>query len=96
MTEASPERHPLRHVLVEIFAFANLAFLGMDVALAHASNAFAHRAEWAPVAFSAAATLLLLPGLVRRRYTTGWSRGIGLLVGVSLPALTGYSKRFRL
>ena len=46
---------------VEWFVVANIAFLGVDIGLAHASNAFASRAEWAPVAFSLLATLLLLP-----------------------------------
>jgi hypothetical protein len=46
---------------VEWFVVANLAFLGGDIALAHDANAFARRAEWAPVVFSAVATLALLP-----------------------------------
>ncbi len=46
---------------VEWFVLANIAFLGVDIALAHAENAFAERAEWAPVGFSAVASLLLLP-----------------------------------
>jgi hypothetical protein len=47
------------------FAVANIAFLGVDIALAHAANDFAHRAEWAPIVFSAVATVLLVPGAVR-------------------------------
>ncbi len=45
----------------EWFVVANLAFLGVDIALAHAENAFARHAEWAPIGFSAIATLLLVP-----------------------------------
>ncbi|APR76545.1 Hypothetical protein A7982_01892 [Minicystis rosea] len=48
---------------IEWFIVSNLAFLGVDIYLAHAANAFAAAAEWAPLAFSAAATLLLVPGL---------------------------------
>lgn len=50
-------------VLVELFAVGNLGFLGVDIAVAHAVNAFAHRAEWVPLAFSGAATVLLLIAL---------------------------------
>jgi hypothetical protein len=46
---------------VEVFVFANLAFLGLDIAIAHAENRFERRAEWAPVVFSAVATVLLVP-----------------------------------
>jgi hypothetical protein len=46
---------------VEWFVIANLAFLGVDIALAHAANGFARRPEWAPIGFSAVATVLLLP-----------------------------------
>jgi hypothetical protein len=46
---------------VEWFVVANLAFLGLDILVAHQENGFARRAEWAPVVFSALGTLLLLP-----------------------------------
>jgi hypothetical protein len=74
---------------VEIFIASNLAFLGVDIALAHAANAFAHPAEWAPLAFSALAPLLLLPGLVSARLrarTRPVAVGVGIasiLVGVA-------------
>lgn len=45
-----------------VFAVANIAFLGVNIALAHMANDFARRVEWAPIYFSALATLLLLPG----------------------------------
>src|SRR5512146_2775099 len=51
---------------VEIFIVANVAFVGADVALAHAANDFALRDEWVPVGFSALATLLLAPQLFSR------------------------------
>ena len=81
---------------VEWFLVANLAFLAVDISLAHAANAFEHPAEWIPVVFSIGATFLLLlaialggsePALARRQMTeqVGWrqtlARWIGLLVG---------------
>lgn len=67
-------------VCVELFVVANLAFLGLDIRIAHAMNAFAVRAEWAPVYFSAGATLALAPGAFSRnvRERTRW---LTLLVG---------------
>jgi len=44
---------------VELFAIGNIGFLAVDVAVAHAINAFAHSAEYVPVAFSLAAAPLL-------------------------------------
>jgi hypothetical protein len=81
---------------VEMFVAANLAFLTVDIGLAHAVNVFEHRAEWVPVIFSPAATLLLLlavslgglDGLGPDESWTGprvWRRrlfrGIGLAIG---------------
>ena len=45
----------------EWFVVANIAFLGVDISTAHAQNAFERRVEWAPIVFSAVATLVLLP-----------------------------------
>jgi hypothetical protein len=50
-------------VLVELFAVANIAFLAVDIGIAHAINAFANRAEWIPVAFSLAAAPALLAAM---------------------------------
>jgi hypothetical protein len=57
---------PSPRVAVAWFVVANLGFLGVDIFLAHAANGFADRLEWAPVAFSALAPLLLLPGRLGR------------------------------
>jgi hypothetical protein len=46
---------------VEWFVVANVAFLGIDIAVAHAENGYARGAEWAPLVFSCVATALLLP-----------------------------------
>ncbi len=81
---------------IEMFVAANLAFLTVDIGLAHAVNLFEHQAEWVPIVFSPAATLLLLlavllggrDGLGPDDSRTGprdWRgrlcRGIGLFVG---------------
>jgi hypothetical protein len=60
LSTITPER------CVEWFAASNLAFLGVDIAVAHAENGFARRAEWAPIWFSAVAAVLLLPMVLGR------------------------------
>ena len=87
MTEVARPRRALRNLLVEAFAVANLALLGFDVVLAHLINDFAHPAEWAPVGLSSLATLLLVPGLLRRDYRRGVQLWIGMLVGGAAIAL---------
>jgi len=67
-----------RPFLLELFILFNLAFLTLDVSLAHAANAFHHRGEWLPVFFSALATLALAAGL---RSTRGRLEGRYLRVG---------------
>jgi hypothetical protein len=52
---------------IEGFVVTNLAFLGLDILVAHQENRFERRAEWAPVVFSGLATLLLLPMLFGHR-----------------------------
>ncbi len=71
----------LRRWLLEVFVFVNLAFLAVDVYMAHSVNDFAVEIEWLPVYFSAIAPLFLLPGLVRRRWQEGFDRWAGLIVG---------------
>lgn len=81
---------------VELFLVNNLAFLAVDIALAHAANAFEHPAEWIPIGFSVAATILLLvamglggidPGATggkgpsRQQWRDRTARAIGLSVG---------------
>ena len=41
-------------VLLEVFVFANFAFLSLDIYLAHSINRFRHWAEWIPLVFSIA------------------------------------------
>jgi hypothetical protein len=56
LARASPAR------CLDLFVVGNVAFLGVDIAIAHRANAFARREEWLPIALSALATLVLLPG----------------------------------
>ena len=72
--ELSPAR------CIEWFVVGNLGFLGVEILIAHQENTFREHAEWIPVAFSAAAPLLLVPGALRlgpQRFT----RAIDLMVG---------------
>jgi hypothetical protein len=72
---------------VRVFVAANIAFLGLDIYIAHLANEFAHRTEWAPVVFSAVATPLLVPGALgsTRRVVRHVDRFLGvaaIVVGV--------------
>ncbi|MFN8179240.1 MAG: hypothetical protein U0167_15015 [bacterium] len=81
-----------RPLLVELFAIANLAFLTLDVFIAHSVNAFHYAIERIPVAFGAVGAAILMGGLavdafdLRRArsrwagYLVGWS---ALLVGIA-------------
>ena len=78
-----------RSALLEAFVLANLAFLVLDVFLAHSVNAFRHWAEWIPFVFSIAATLLLAPALrgAGRTMPGSYAHRVGLLVGFGSIAL---------
>ena len=72
-----------RPLLVELFVLLNLAFLILDVFIAHSVNAFYHWAEWIPVYFAAGATVMLLGSFLyyRSNFHQGWARRFGLIVG---------------
>lgn len=72
---------PPAGVAVEAFIVANLGFLGVDIALAHAANEFARAEEWIPLGYSAVATLLLLPGLLSPRLRARM-RGVAIAVAI--------------
>lgn len=63
MRIAERASHWPRPLLVEVFALANLAFLSLDVFLAHSINAFRNPAEWIPVAFGVGGAAVLGVGL---------------------------------
>ncbi|HSE24812.1 MAG TPA: hypothetical protein VLB68_24335 [Pyrinomonadaceae bacterium] len=70
-------------LLVEVFVLINLAFLTLDIYLAHSTNDFHRRSEYIPRYYSAVAPLLLLIGLIARErfdYSAVW-RDLGYLVG---------------
>ena len=48
-------------LLLEFFILVNLAFLSLDIYLAHSVNEFHHEAEYIPLYFSLAAPPVLLP-----------------------------------
>lgn len=68
---------------VELFAVVNLAFLALDIYLAHSVNQFREPAEYVPLYFSLAAPLLMtvatIADLIQRRAAV-W-RDLGYLVG---------------
>ena len=66
-------------LIVELFALTNLAFLALDIYVAHSMNDFRHAAEWIPFVFSLVASVALLVGLLPRRPRAGHL--IGLVVG---------------
>lgn len=81
---------------VELFAIGNIGFLAVDVAVAHAINAFEHPAEYVPVVFSLACAPALLLAMSlgglepaprgrfpadRARWRSGVAWAIGMLVG---------------
>ena len=76
---------------VEMFALSNIAFLAVDVGLAHAVNRFAHPAEYVPVGFSLVAPVVLVatmflgglrpPLAGEPSGTRRLARGLGLVVG---------------
>lgn len=46
-----------KRLVLDAFVFANLAFLALDIYVAHSTNGFAAAAEWVPLAFSVAGAL---------------------------------------
>jgi hypothetical protein len=82
--------------LAELFAAGNLAFLAVDVWIAHATNAFERAPEWIPVVFSIAAPVLLVAAALLGGRSIGgdyplrapaapirvrFARNLGMLVG---------------
>lgn len=59
-------------LILDLFITVNLAFLAVDVYLAHASNSFAHRAEWLPFYFSMIASLLVAVSLWWQSTVSRW------------------------
>ena len=73
----------IRSRFIEAFVLSNLAFLLLDVFIAHSINAFRHWAEWIPIYSSAVGTGLLFMGAVRGRFDSSHrlTSRIGMVVG---------------
>lgn len=54
-------------IAVELFALSNLAFLALDVYIAHSTNSFARSAEWIPVVFSLISPVVLIVAMWQQR-----------------------------
>ena len=68
---------------IEAFVLVNLAFLALDIYLAHSTNQFRRRTEYIPLYFSILAPIVLLAALLARErfnYPAVW-RDLGYLVG---------------
>ncbi len=78
---------PRPRAWVELFAVGNLAFLAVDIFVAHSFNGFRHPAEWIPFIFSLVAPLVLVAMMVAGRSLEppprGFGRALGLVVGWS-------------
>ena len=59
-----------RVFLLEVYSLLNQAGLVADILLAHGANQFRHQAEYIPLVFSIASTVLLSAGMI-----TWWRRG---------------------
>ena len=72
-----------RPQLLEVFVLSNLAFLALDVYIAHSINAFHHWAEWIPFYFSAVTAILLMGSFLYRRFDVlrNGARHLGSIVG---------------
>jgi hypothetical protein len=81
MEKSRPFRDPC--LWLEVFVLVNLAFLALDISLAHAVNQFRHPAEYIPLYFSLAAPFVLLVALFADLRWGGravW-RDLGYLIG---------------
>jgi len=82
-----------RPQLLEVFVLFNLAFLALDVFIAHSVNAFRHWAEWIPFYFSAVTAILLMVSFLYYRLDVlrNGARRLGSIVGWTsiLVGITG-------
>lgn len=96
---ASIERKYSVALLLDIFIVANLAFLALDVFIAHAANDFAHRSEWLPCVFALLGALLLALTLFGKnvrgarycRVAVGW---VAIVIGIAGMLLHLHSRFF--
>lgn len=68
--------------VLEGFLLSNLAFLALDIWVAHSFNDFHHWGEWIPFVYCILATLLLLPTAIMSKFQPeGAHSKMGTLVG---------------
>ena len=97
--QPSTEQHVRIGLLLDIFIVANLAFLALDVFIAHAANSFAHPSEWLPCIFALVGALLLALTLFRQnlraaylaRLGVGW---LAIIIGIAGMLLHLHSRFF--
>lgn len=71
-----------RRLIVDLFVLANIAFLAVDIFIAHNVNNFADPLEWVPFVFSVAATPIFALAIVaERRFDRRLGRSLGILTG---------------
>lgn len=71
-----------RAVWIEVFVLSNLAFLVLDIYVAHSVNSFHHWTEWIPFYFALAGAALLLVGLfTSNNLKAGNLRCLGFFIG---------------
>ena len=71
-----------RRLVVDLFVLANIAFLALDIYIAHSVNNFADPLEWVPFVFSVVATPVLALVIVAEwRFDRGSGRWLGILTG---------------
>ena len=93
------KQHRRIALLLDIFIVANLAFLALDVFIAHAANNFAHPSEWLPCIFALLAALLLALTLFGKnlraahlaRHLSGW---LAIIIGIAGMLLHLHSRFF--
>lgn len=67
--------------LLEVFILFNLAFLTLDIYMAHSTNSFRRSAEYIPFYFSACAPIFLLIGLAFAEHKRSLWKILGYVVG---------------
>ena len=71
-----------RRVVLDLFVLANIAFLAVDIYLAHSVNRFAHPLEWVPFGFSLLATPVFAVAIAAGwNVERTWGRWLGLGIG---------------
>src|SRR4051812_32560337 len=80
-------RSPKSHRLwADLFALVNLAFLALDIRLAHGTNGFHHWAEYIPLLFSCLSPLIFAVVIVREGHSSSW-RWVGIAIGAASAAI---------